>query len=665
MDAQTSLPPFPGLRRLVTTSVAVVLLALATAPALAQNENDPATPVVDVEPAAAEDDTPTPMRPARATEADGPAFEIATFEPDYVRPNPKAPPVKALTQVPFDLGRTEDGYVAPRADVPIVSTTLKDLSRLEEAQTFRASAIQHILESLRDFLIERQFIGIFVAPDPFQINESGEDVRSENDTTLRLLVTLGAAAEVRTIGSGDRIDPAERIDNALHDQIRAESPVQRYTEGDPARNDLMRKDLLDRFVFHKSRHPGRRVDMAVSRADEPGTAALDYLITENRPLSFYAELSNTGTAATDQWRQRFGLLHTQLTNADDILELTYVTASFSDTNAFIGYYERPLPGNDRVRWRVGGFWSEFTASDVGAFADTFTGESFGLNGDIVANIYQDREFFLDLVGGVRWFDSEINNVLIGKGEGDWVLPYVGVRIDRTTGWESTRGQVHVEFSSADWTDISDDNLTRLGRLFPDRDFAILQWRFRHSVFLEPLLNRAAWEDPSTPESSTLAHELFIAFRGQYSFDKRLVAQLNRPVGGLYTVRGYPESVVAGDSALILNLEYRYHLPRAFKIQQSPTELFGEPFRLAPQYVYGSPDWDLILKAFCDVGATYIVDPLSFESDETLVSIGIGAEFTYRRNLRARLDWGFAVDSIPSRGVSQWDERVHFLLSVLF
>ena len=165
-------------------------------------------------------------------------------------------------------------------------------------------------------------------------------------------------------------------------------------------------------------------------------------------------------------------------------------------------------------------------------------------------------------------------------------------------------------------------------------------------------------------SSTLAHELYARFRLQYAFDNRLIPQQEQTVGGLYTVRGYPESVVVGDTAVIGNLEYRFHVPRAFAYQPNPGKLFGQPFRWKPQYPYGRADWDLVLRAFLDVGATYISDGLSFESNQTLLGTGVGLEFLYKNNVALRLDYGVALNGLPGL-VDRGSSRVHFTASFLF
>ena len=48
-----------------------------------------------------------------------------------------------------------------------------------------------------------------------------------------------------------------------------------------------------------------------------------------------------------------------------------------------------------------------------------------------------------------------------------------------------------------------------------------------AFYLEPLLDRAAWEDPSTPASSTLAHEMAFLARGQWALGHRLVPQFQQ------------------------------------------------------------------------------------------------------------------------------------------
>ncbi len=616
-------------------------------------------------PGSSETDTATQIQePPAPTEADGESYPISALVLQYVRDNPQHPSVEAVMQIEVALVQTAQGFVAPRAGVTLVRFRLAQIAD-RPVETYYASAIQRILEAIRDFFSQREILGVYVAPDVEDIDEHGDDLR-DGRTALRVMITTGIVTELRTLASGKRIAAQERINNPLHDRIREHSPIQPSAEGDEAPGDLLHKDALDRYLFHLSRHPGRRVDASVSAGLDPGGVALDYMITENRPLVLYAQVSNTGTRSTERWIERFGLFHTQLTNNDDVLELSYTTAGFSDTNAVVGSYEAPLFGNDRLRWRAYGLWSEFTATDVGFFDDDFTGESWEAGGEIIANIYQKRELFVDLVAGARFLNVRVDNKAAGiNGQEEFFLPHVGARLDRTTEWFSTQGSLVLEGNIADVTDIDLAQLNALGRVLPDEDWAVLRWGLTHSVYLEPLFDREAWEDPMTPATSTLAHELALSFKGQYAFERRLIPHAEQVVGGLYTVRGYPESVVAGDTAFIGSIEYRYHIPRAFEIQPEPRELFGEPFRAAPQYVYGHPDWDLILKGFFDVGRSIVSDRFAFESDETLMGAGVGVELLFKRNVSVRLDWGFVLEELQAQGINSGSNRLHVVATLLF
>src|SRR5208337_91005 len=105
----------------------------------------------------------------------------------------------------------------------------------------------------------------------------------------------------------------------------------------PFFNEKQVNDYVDRL----NRQPGRRVDVAISAADQPDQYTLDYLVNEIKPWYVYAQVSNTGTALTNTWRERFGLVDNQLSGNDDILNLDALTDFNESTNA-TGSYEFPI-----------------------------------------------------------------------------------------------------------------------------------------------------------------------------------------------------------------------------------------------------------------------------------------------------------------------------------
>jgi hemolysin activation/secretion protein len=605
--------------------------------------------------------------PAARDAASDPGYAVDTIRLEYQRQNAGHPSLAEMSRgVAITLGQAPGGYAAPHPDLPAVTLTLADLAAPpappEPAERrFLRSGLQRLLEGVRDALLARGLMGVFVAVDPAHIDAQGRDLRPAGARDLRILVSTTVVTELRTLAEGERIAPEDRIDHPLHERIRAGSPIQPYL-GASSQTDLLRRDLLDDYLFRLSRHPGRRVDAAVAPAEAVGGAALDYRVIENRPLSLYAETSNTGTEATDTWRQRFGLLHTQLTNRDDVLELAYTTATFDELHQVASSYEAPLGGWEGLRWRVFGAWSEFTASDVGLAGDDFTGRSWSAGAELVATVHQRRELFVDLVAGMRVMESRITSPGTGRGRETFYLPALGVRMEQRNDLRSTSAYAGVEWNVGG---VDEADLDRLGRTAADGHWTVLGWDLGHAFYLEPLIDPAGWADPQTPSSSTLAHEVSLSFRGQHAFDRRLIAQLEQPMGGLTTVRGYPESITAGDTALVGTVEYRLHLPRLFAIEAEPRQFLGRPFRLAPQQVYGRPDWDLVFKGFLDVGHAMVSDALPGEGDETLVGAGLGVELHYRRNLFLRVEWGVAVHGLEDRDVDSGESRVHFVATLVY
>ena len=611
-----------------------------------------------------EEIAPTPV----ALESDDPQYPVTKLVLQYGQAHPLLPPIEQLGDVRVDLLLTETGYVAPRKGLPSVSVLLSSIDdQLPDLGqfSFYASAIRKIGEAVVGELNRRGLIGVYIAPHPEDIEE-GEDLRPEEDTALRMVIRIVIVSQMRTLGSGDRVPAEDRIDHALHQAIKDRSPVQPATEGSDDRQDLLRRDLLDDYVYRLNRHPGRRVDVAVSRAQDQGGIVLDYLISENSPMLMYFQVANTGTKQTDKWRERFGLVHNQFTGNDDILSMDYVTSGFDESHSFLGSYEAPLFDNDHVRWRGFGSWSEFTASDVGVTEEKFLGESWSAGAELITNIAQDRDLFIDFIFGGRFEHIFVDNQgALQVGEEDFLTVYLGLNLEQIVEVSSTLVSVSVERSLPGIVNTEQDEIINFGRNQPQDRWTILKWNVNQAFYLEPLFDHAAWADPSSPDTSTLAHEFVISFKGQHAFGTRVIPQMEQVAGGLYSVRGYEESVVAGDSVFIGSLEYRFHIPRVFKIQPNPskTPLFGKPFRFAPQQVYARPDWDLIFRTFFDAARVIKSDRLTTETHDTLLGAGIGLELQLQRNVNLRVDWGIALEE--AGGIDDGNDEVHVVATFLF
>lgn len=595
------------------------------------------------------------------------SYPVSGFEIGYALPHPAHPPLSAFRELELEMRVTEGGLMEPHPATRNVRFRLDDVP---PGTRMWSSGLRYVSRRILEVFEERGIGGVIVTLPDLE-EGTGRDLRAPGDTALRVVIWTGRVENVATIADGDRFPGTqeERTNRPEHRFVREGSPV---TAG--GERGLLRIGEIEEYARRLSRHPGRRVDAKLRAGHEPGTTRIDYHVAEHRPWLVYASVANNGTEATDELRERFGASHTQLTGRDDVLRLDYVTAAFDEVHAAFGSYEAPVWRLPRLRWRAYGSWSEYDASELGAARLDFQGDQWEAGGRLVGNVFQRGAFFVDVYGGARWRNASIDNEFVigtlvdsDAGEEDFFLPEAGVglayeslgaRLLFEAGWERN-------LSSVAGTEA--ERLATLGRVDPDEDFQMLRWSGSFSLYLESILYRGrGWADPASTSRSTLAHELVLTTRGQWSLGNRLVPQFEQVAGGLYTVRGYDQSEVAGDSAAIGSIEYRLHLARLLDPGGEPVEVpFVGPVQVRPTHVFARPDWDLVLRGFLDGGRTWVTDAGIEERDETLASYGVGIELQLLRYLRAGVDVAWPRSDLSSGTQAGDDPELHFVVTVMF
>ncbi len=597
---------------------------------------------------------------------DGPAYPVSRLVFAYALPHPDLPDPGRLRDVVVLLTPTSDGYIGPVAGGPVEAVRLGSFDGSRTVRLY-ASGLAAINRGVRDAL-EHEFgmIGHLVTPDAGEVayQTTREDLRPDGDTELTVLVWRAAIGQVRTVAAGDRI--AERSDNddsnvnhAAHVRLRGRNRL--------GVGDLLTRPALDEQIARFNRHPGRSVEAAVAPGAQPGDVVVDLLISEPKQWTAFTQASNTGSESTDRWQYRFGFVHNQLTGRDDVLRLDYITAGFDETHALLASYSFDL--GPRARATVRGRWNEYTAADVGLGFENFVGEGYEVGAEVAFNVLQDGDRFLDVFVGARFESVEVENRLfLIEGSEDFFLPYAGVRWERSTPLKQTFAEASIEGNWASVAGTDEIGVQELGRFGVDHEFAVLRASWYHTRFLEPWFDPAGFRGDRGPDAMTLAHELALSVRGQHALGHRLVPNFEMVAGGFSTVRGYDESDVVGDNALIASAEYRFHLGRAGSIAPEPATIFGRPFRGRRTRAYGGADWDLVLKGFVDAARVTQNDAPFFERDETLVGVGVGAEMRLKRNLTVRTDFGMALTDVgegANRTTTVGDTRLHFSATLLF
>lgn len=572
--------------------------------------------------------------------AKGLPYDVSRFVLEYANQHPDNPPLSEIAGTVVRVGLTSKGFAGEIKDAEQVSFPI---SSVPAPHRFLPTGIRSVTEAIVHAFNERGIAGVYVEPDPDDIDPaSSRDLRTKSKD-LRLKIWTGRLLEDRTFASGSRVAEDESIDNPIHGRIKANSPVKP--------GDLLKKKEIDDYVARLNRHPGRTVGTAVSRAGEPGGAYLDYLVNEKKPWSAYAQLSNTGTESTGELRERFGFTHNQLTNRDDILQLDYITGDFDTVHAFFGSYTTPLAYDNRLRGGVSGSYVEYASDQLGQQLE-FQGEQWHFSGEMIGTVWQRSDLFVDVFGGLRWQNISVDNStgdtpIRSEKVNPFFLPEVGIVVAQRTPVLTFRGELSNAWNVPSVSGTSDSDITKLGRGLDgdvdigDSSFEILRWDTFVSVYIDALLS-----DKSSSDDLPRAHEIYLGSRGQYAWGNVLAPQFQDVVTGLYAVRGYAQSIAAGDDVAILRAEYRIHVPRLLPVDSSPIELPGKrSFKLQPARSNDQPDWDFVVRGFVDLGRTVINKRIKDRDfGQELAGAGVGLELRLLDHFVFTADYGVALRS---------------------
>jgi hemolysin activation/secretion protein len=591
-------------------------------------------------------------------------YPVTAFVVEYALDHPTHPSIAQLEALPVELRVGSAGLLPPHPTTPNLTFPL---GRVPAGQRFYTGGLRHVSNAILAEFQARGIDGVLVTFPQIEA-DTGNDLRPVGETRLLVRIWTGRVESVSTVADGDRFgghDLAARTNRPEHAFLREGSPVR---PGGP--DGLLRASEIEDHAFRLSRHPGRRVDALLRPGELPGATRVEYHVAESKPWLVWAGISNTGTDATTDWRERFGLSHNQVTGHDDVLSVDYVTGNFDEVHGVFGSYEAPIFRLSGLRALATGSYSRYDASEVGVARSDAEGDQWHAGGRLVYELFQHRELFVDAFAGASWRNVTLEQGdLFGDfpdGDGDFFLPEAGLRVRRHTGISSAALDAWVDRNLPSVAGNSDEaERDYLGRDDTDESFTRVHWQGALSLYLEPALRWRRFADPDRQATSMLAHELLVSTQGQVSLGDRLIPQFQQIAGGLYTVRGYEQSIVGGDTVLIGSAEYRLHLARLLLPDEAaPPELpvLGK-IQIRPQHVYDLPDWDFIVKAFVDAAQVTDEDAKAYEDDQTLLAIGLGAELRFLKNLSARVDVGWPQQKLEGEDTD--GPEIHGALTVLY
>ncbi|MBN2844161.1 MAG: ShlB/FhaC/HecB family hemolysin secretion/activation protein [Sedimentisphaerales bacterium] len=562
------------------------------------------------------------------------------------------PVLDELAALEIELYEQAAGYSGDKTGERML-VTLSSLSMLEK-HSYHLTAIKSIQDQIVKYYNREGIGGVVVMPASGQIDMTTlADMRNgavsgPQPFKIEIWVARVTGVSVQNISSEPEkhSEPNQvSADRPMSDsmaKIMKYSPICKSgdkTGAEESVSDILKTDELEDYLYRLNRHPGRRVDVAVGPGEKSGDVELDYNVRSNKPWLAYMQLSNAGSKDTDDFRQRYGFMNNQLSGDDDILNLDYMTTDFQTVQSLSMSYDRPWYDSRDVRFRFWLSWSDYLSSEIGP-ESYFSGEEKTVGFELRDNIYQNKRLFIDHFAGVRVSGYQIDNYIAEgsevKANETFLVPRFGYRLEHDSGIRRSFGELMLEGNLIGNNELA---MQSFGRMGAESNWYKMSWNFSHSFYLEPLLDPEGWRDITTPKSSTLAHELAFSTSGQWTKD-RLIPQEKQSAGGLYSVRGYRQGFVSGDTVITASGEYRYHIPRGFDLAKPVTmPVFGNKFRWAPEQVYGLPDWDLVFRFFIDSAMVFNNDRRANEDNYSLLSSGAGLELQLSRYFSIRFDLG--------------------------
>ena len=615
---------------MLATCIAASALAQSTNPPAARLVPDARYPNRQISPTLTPEQAP-PAPAASVGSNNENLFSKSTRFSFQMEPanNPRMPTEASLMSTPVTLYKTDKSFSgSPDSKGEKVTLTLTELAVANGTLTDSARMViqNAVVSSVNTMGVG----GVACLVEP----------AAKSDDKNVIKVVAAQISGVRTVASGLRAgETGQAVNSDKHATIKNESPIK---EG-----DIMQKEVLEDYLYSLSRFPGRTVSAAVSNEPSSAQVVLDYYVQEKKIFDVYASISNTGTTDTSKYQERVGILATQLTNNDDILSIDYQNSNFSGTQNVNGYYDARVGTLKDFRWRVTGQWGQYYSSDLGLAEENFNGNNWGVQGDIIWTFLQKGNSFLDFDFGVKGWNAQTNNELFqSTGNANFVTlsgTLDAMALGDTWAIQGSFGGMYTT------TNADQEELDNLGRIDTSDSYFTMNGSVYGSFYLDPLLD-SSWKS-SKSLYKPLVHEIFGSLRGQYAFDYRLTPLSQYTMGGLYTVRGFAQSITTGDNALVGTIEYRMHIPRMFSAAV-PTGTFpsaAKPFRWVPDSgTGGAPDWDLVLSAFFDGGTVNNNNAYAFEANTPMYSAGVGLDLTILQNVALGVDWGWALNSIDNQ-----------------
>ena len=563
----------------------------------------------------------------------------------YAQEHPQQIPLHELDQMRLSLVATSEGCFSPQESKEALAETVT-LAELN------ASGVTHYSkQALSDILgAAHQFF------ETHQMPWSYLTVQKDPSDELIVDVSVPTIQGISTKTSENSHLQTPAYLEKQKARIEENFPLKLPDPSTGYPGDFIDSNALNNYLYSLNRHPGKRVDLEIGPTKTPGGLLLDFVITEERPYHLYFSATNNIPKVIHRWQESVGFLHTQLTGRDDILKLNYSTDSLDSFYTANASYEAPLGLSHGKRWSVAGSYNRFLSAEFGLSPHLFRGTQGTADVEFNGVLYQKKRFFLEGFGTLEY--RHIHNrahMIHPSVMKNFLFPSIGLKAIELKAESKFIATLQLETTISNWFWDVKERLNALGRRDLSPNWVFLGGSLYWSFYLEPFFQKKV---------RRMANEFVWLGQLQSAFHYRLIPQLEGVLGGVTTVRGYPQSTVSGDNLYLSSFEYRLHIPQLLKPSpEAKVKWLGKEFRWAPPEPKGRADWDLILRTFYDIGKTTNNRPVKGERNYLVEGVGWGIDFVLWSNLVLKFDWGAALKS--AHGIHKGHQQSYFSAVVMY
>jgi len=379
---------------------------------------------------------------------------------------------------------------------------------------------------------------------------------------------------------------------------------------------------------------------------------LDFYVNDRLPVHGVFEIKNTGTHNTGGNRMDFTFQHLNLTKRNDTLSMILLSSLDLETlRAFSTSYNLPI---DKGGISLTGGYSDLNVDEIVSSID-LAAEGWFVGNRNFHTLVDNSVHTLNVAYGIQL--SQLSDSLI-LSEGEQVktdirtVPTSLGMVYHSNEPDAWGGRNFITLlltqNIGDALGVTKDEEVRAIREDADADYNFVQVQGSRIQSLGGRVDDASGEQVH-------AHYLFASVDAQYAGEP-LVSAEKKAVGGLESVRGYPENFVAGDNGISGKLELRTLIFKGLLTKWlGRKKNFDERRRYTADYVQ--------LTCFAD--AAYVEDEptTSIPSlDATLLGVGAGLRFSIMSNCQVKLDYGFPIEELEG---SNKNGRFHFAFEAQF